>query len=634
MSDDDILDGLIVQQFPASLVVVRNDDDVFTLSGDLIHTFESETISHVEVADILNNTLLEPSSSPSCIFKYFLILEFIYDKSRLQFLLDKLYVPSRMSLYADRTDINLSFLSMCQPMNEFRGTPIESVTTDELTTRVSDLLRLTKQTLEIASMYRSYGTDHIAKIQDVPSEEDQARELQPPQKLFSFLLQQAGNKRLRRKNAAMYRPMILEDGTHTGFYEYDSEIKDFIFASTTPARRYTEFYDILTNKPVTPRHMNDLLTHIPDTRCPFLHKERTLFSYRNGIFDAKTGMIHAHTDIVSNGKCTSQFFDFQLDDTYLHGNPMDIDTPSFDKILIDQELDQKTRFWVYALCGRLLHDVGTMDDWQITLFIRGVAGSGKSTILNVMKLMYEADDIGQLMSDGQSTFSDEHLYDKNIIMAMDIDKKCNMSATRVNSMTSGETLSVNRKFKTALNIKWKPPMVLASNSQPPWEDVAGNLVRRFAIFLFNNPVRNSDPTLAFKLKTEAPMILVKISRMYLEALRMHGDKSLWEKDVLPDMCHQAKKKYLVATNPLSAFLESETVTFGPGLETPGPKFKRALAMYSKEHGDRRAPIGVISKVDHGHIFGMYMCSIVERTLPNRTTQVIIRGLDIDDPDEM
>ena len=605
------------------------DEELITIGGDARTVFNCDHIPASEVIDRITLTELDVISSPETIIKYFLILETMYVKKRdVAFLLKHVYTPSDLDKMVRKLDMNVAFLDMCTP-NEFRGTIYEKIDNKEIMGRVETLIRHLTQMDNIGRMYHSFGSDNVPTIRQAPGPDELERDLKPQQKLLNFLFQRAGDMRLRRKNSAFYRPKILYNGVHTGFFEYYCEINEFIYKQVSPARLYPEYYDALTNKPSTPQQMVNLITGLSDPRCPFLVKNRELFSFNNGVFNARDGSFTRFEKRLDKSHGTSQFFDFEVTDDIMEKDPFSIDTPLFEKILLDQSLDDCARRWMYILCGRLLHDVGTLDDWQVTLYIRGVAGSGKSTILKVMGMLYEADDIGYLMSDGQSTFSDEHLYDKFIVAAMDMDKKTLFSATRINSMTSGEKLSVNRKFKTTLNIKWKPPMVMASNAQPPWEDVAGNLVRRFVIFLFNNPVRNSDPQLFEKLHSELPLLLIKMSRMYLEAIDNYGNRSLWEKGVLPKMCHEGKRQYLVASNPLSAFLESDHVVFQEHDEVPANEFRRRLIAYTRENCDRRAPtIGVISKVDHSHLFAMYGCKIIERTLSGGTVRTFIDGLSL------
>ena len=614
------------------LVSHVDSDDVFSFDGNTCLIFGGmTTIPKQEAFEVIRDHLLDDTTSSDMIAKYLGILEYVFCiKNDVGFILKYICNASYMMDLVEQIELNLSFIYMCQPSVEFKNTLYEQVSIEGIASKVNNILQLLTRAKQIAYDIRSFGTDHTPTAQAASTDEDQGRELQPHQRLLSFYFQQASANHLRRKGKALYRPIILDDHTHTQFYQYYMEIEDYIYKAVTSERQYTEFHDILTHKPSTPPQMMKLFTNLPDVRCPFLEKDRGLFSYRNGIFDVRTGTFHDYRRSKFGGKCTSQFFDHVVTTDVVNSTSYkEIETPSFDKILIDQNFDEYARFWMYALCGRLLHNVGDLDDWQVSLFIRGVAGSGKSSILNVMKLIYEADDIGQLMSDGQKDFSDEHLYDKNIVMAPDIDKRCNMSATRVNSMISGETLSVNRKHKTALNIRWTAPMVIASNSQPPWDDVAGNLTRRFVIMKFNNSIRHTDTQMSFKLKKETPLLLIKMAKAYLEAVQLCGSRALWEKDVLPDMCHQSKKEYLVSNNPLSAFLESNYIEYNEIFETDGQTFRRALLSYMRENGDRRSTVSAISQVDHGHIFAMYGCTIKETIKTSGVTSIIIIGLKVE-----
>jgi hypothetical protein len=158
-------------------------------------------------------------------------------------------------------------------------------------------------------------------------------------------------------------------------------------------------------------------------------------------------------------------------------------TPALDHILTDQQYSTKAMFWVFALFGRMFFDVASNDDWQVALFIRGVAGSGKSTLLKIMTRFYTNEDVGLLMSDGQSTFSDEHLLQAKIVLAMDVDATISFSQVRFNSFVSGEYVSVARKFKTAINVKWTAPMCFASNCQVVYHSLF-MLTGRFLMILF------------------------------------------------------------------------------------------------------------------------------------------------------
>jgi hypothetical protein len=619
---------------PLPSLDVPGDAHGFFIEGDMQIVWGRGFLAASDVVNIIRETELEPTTIPITFIKYLLCIEFIYKiRKDIPFLLEYIYSPpSSIAAILGRIDMNIACLDACTPQ-DYAGTIYEHIDMPTYLDRVDRLLKLTIQAGNVAKLTLAYGTEHRPQIMDhMPDQSD--RDLTPQQKLLNFLLQRAGDQRMRRKNTAFYRPRLLPNGTHSGFYEYDCEIPDFMFRAVSPVRIYPEQYDALTNKPSTPAQMIHLLTGLPDPRCPFLVKSRTTFSYSNGVFNAADGSFETYDVRSHTAQSTSNFFDVRVTPDMLTMDPMSIPTPHFDKILRDQQFDDRARRWMYIFCGRLLHEVGAMDDWQVTLYIRGVAGSGKSSILKTMAMMYEAGDIGYMMSDGQPTFCDEHLYDKYIVMAMDLDKTTTFSATRINSMISGEKVSINRKFKTALNETWRPPMILASNAQPPWPDVAGNLMRRFPILTFNHPVRHSDPHLFTKLKEEVPILLIKMARTYLDGVREYGGRSLWEDDILPQMCHDAKKQYLITSNPLAAFLASDQVVYQEHMETDATDFRRAMVVYTKDHGDRKASaVGMINRVDHGHLFTMYHCTLIERVTPSGVVKTVISGLSIVDAGE-
>jgi energy-coupling factor transporter ATP-binding protein EcfA2 len=584
-----------------------------------------------ESCTFLQTTLLDLDTDPTIIRRYFDIFQSICLRPVTLDVMTWLIPVTNLEAVVDRLAIGAAFLEMLADsgdnVEEVLG--MSQADAQEATTRISQ--RCTDLT-NIARLWVAFVSNETAPtIIPHPAVGTVLQETiqKPHQKLLEFVLQRAGDARLRRTGTALFRPHRMSCGTLTYFYEYHMECREYVMACVTPMQRYAEQYSALTLQPSTIHFVTNFLAELPDQRVPKLVVNRTRFSYRNGIFDATTGQITPYNRVV-NTDVTANFFDYELPVEYLECTPERIPTPHFDKILHDQQYDTHSKFWMYTMCGRAFHSIGSLDDWQICMFIRGVAGSGKSTILKVMALMYQDNHIGRLMSDGQTTFADEHLFDKFMVLAMDLDKEVQISTTRMNSMISGEGLSVNRKHKIALNCQWSAPLLMASNSQPPFRDVAGNIVRRFMIFLFDHAVMESDPHLFTKLLSELPLLCVKMARSYLSAVQSYGSRSLWEPGILPPMIHRSRREYLVMTNPMSAFLESDWVRYGPELQTTSSEFRKNLVQYGREHGERKTPpIALLTKVDHGHLFAMYGCTLeVDPT----TRQVVIQGMGVHPPE--
>ena len=178
--------------------------------------------------------------------------------------------------------------------------------------------------------------------------------------------------------------------------------------------------------------------------------------------------------------------------------------------------------------------------------------------------MYEISDIGFLADDCETTFTDQHLFDKNMVLCLDCSEEMRLKKTRFNSWVTGEPLTVNRKFKTAMTVNWKPPVGFASNCMPGIKSVSGSGTRRFVIFKFDHVVVNTDTGLYDACMKELPAFLIKCCRMYFKLVEAHGGQSLWDsKDILPPMCHRAREEYARQNDPIVAFISSDYITMDP-----------------------------------------------------------------------
>ena len=481
----------------------------------------------------------------------------------------------------------------------------------------------------------------IASILPVPADVSDAPQPQPHQMMLSHVLDRARDQNLRRFKTAFYAPRMLE-GVFTRFFEYSNELSTFMYQACTPHHLNMEAFHALTLRPATPRQISGLLENLPDARAPFLKKDRAQFSFKNGVLDVRNCRLYTyiptllmtsterHVSELPVDSSSANFVNSYLNPAFLEKdfNFMDIPTEAFDKLLQAQGYGDKAHgdmmYWILVMGGRLLHDVATMDDWQLCLFFRGVAGSGKSTILKLFSEIYQMVDIGMLMSDGQATFSDEHLVNAFIVLAMDVDASTNFSLTRFNSFVSGENVSINCKFKTAMMMKWRAGIAMASNSQPPFRDVGGNCSRRFFIILFNQPIEKSDSTLFTRCKKNLGNILLKMALAYRHALATHATGSLWDGQ-LPKEILAAKQSYLGSCSALAAFLTSDSVSFDMESEVTVRDFERTLnswASMTLATGGRSGRGNItISAATDAPVLKLYKCRLLESP-----TKRVIMGL--------
>lgn len=322
----------------------------------------------------------------------------------------------------------------------------------------------------------------------------------------------------------------------------------------------------------------EYLKSCEDYQFQDLKKDRHVFSFRNGVYI--TNLKNEQGDYydyfhkfgsmprLNDTLVTSKYFDQDFDNFDNITNWWDIETPNMETILQYQFQEEKEKDliirWFYVFIGRLIFEVGEIDDWQIIPFIRGVAGCGKSTILmKVVKEFYDKDDVGVLDNMIEKQFGLSSLIDKYIFIAPEIKEDLQLPQTSFQSMVSGEDVSISIKHKTAEFVRWKIPGIMAGNDNPGYVDNGGSLARRLVTFAFMRPVdkKKSDPDLGKKLKLEIPTILKKCVRAYLETVNKYKGKDVWA--FLPLYFKKHRDELAEQTNGLIYFLRSEEyVEFG------------------------------------------------------------------------
>ena len=475
--------------------------------------------------------------------------------------------------------------------------------------------------------------------------------LKPHQKLLAKLFERAHSQGLRRSETGkVYRPHRLPDGTNTKWYRYHMDVPQFIYRSVCGPEMDPEAYYALTLNRTTPSQMVNLLTELQDRRFPVLKKCRYQFSYRNGVYDAKEQIFYQycvlappserlrHVDDLDPFTSSANFFDVDMPLDLFSGG-LDcaeaIPTPNIDKILLDQHFDQLTMDWFYALAGRLLFDVGTLDDWQCCAWIWGLAGTGKTSFINLMKEAYEETDTGTFMSDGQRDFPDAHLImnDVKIAFGCDIDRNTNLTPTRFNLYMEGARMSFNVKFMTSPLKKWTAPFLWASNCLPPLMDTAGNVSRRTFIFFFGQPVKAEGHDFQKRCLAEMPLALVKFVAKYHRMVRLHGSKSnlYTHEGVLPDMLHKTRKQFVSSCSPLSGFLDSEEhVVMDPDSEVSVVEFQMRLRQYARDNGMMGKLSALeLNPIEHGPIFTSRKLKLVVD--PDTGRVVSVRGMAMQQP---
>lgn len=403
----------------------------------------------------------------------------------------------------------------------------------------------------------------------------------PVQKLLLHMLDRAMEKRYRRQGDQCFEPIIV-NGHDTHAWRSVMTIREWMYLETRKETNWEQWH-WLTSSAATPKTVESYLTNCCDYSFPELRKDRSTFSFLNGVYRARENRFYPHhQSSLSNEIAACKFFEADFPAQYVEGPVESIPTPHLDTIMNFQGWEPDVKRWMYILLGRCLYDLNDLDSWQVIPFCKGLASSGKSTVtLKVAKHFYDDIDTGILSNNIETKFGLSQFHDKFLFVAPEIKSDLRIEQAEFQSIVSGEDITINVKNRTAFSKTWKVPGVLAGNEVPSWCDNSGSIQRRIVLFDFPRQVTNGDMKLGDKLAAETPLILLKCNRMYLDAVGKWSHTNIWT--VLPKYFLHTRDEMAQATNVLEAFLSSEEVVCKEGVFCSLDDFKSALKVYAQQN---------------------------------------------------
>ena len=406
------------------------------------------------------------------------------------------------------------------------------------------------------------------------------------QNLLLYLLDCAFEKQLRKQDGYVFCPIVV-DGHTTHAFRCMTETKTWVYECCQKETQFQQWSN-LTHGNNTIKAVVDYLNGCNDYQFPNLVKDRTVFSFKNGVYLASEDRFHPYvgsTEPLAASVVAAKYFEDAFD-PYPDTNWRDIPTPAFHSILVYQELPEEASNWLYVFIGRLLYDLNTHDGWQVIPYIKGHAGTGKSTIVTqVCKNLYDPIDCGVMSNNIERKFGLSAFWDKFIFIGPECRNDLAIEQAEFQSIVSGEDVQVNIKHQKAFSTRWRVPGILAGNEIVQWGDSAGSIQRRLPVYDFIKPVLHGDMRLGDKIQAELPALLVKCNRAYREMADMHGSENIWT--ILPEYFQKTSSEVAQTINVLDAFLASDEVEFGPEQFCPFDEFKNGVTAFAQINGYSR-----------------------------------------------
>lgn len=422
-----------------------------------------------------------------------------------------------------------------------------------------------------ASVMLRYRVMHPQQPLDVANAEtlpwvfsaEREAKLRPQQILLLYLLNRAQMLNLRRTESHVFEEIFLENGDSTHAWRPLCTMEEYVHRSIDKETHW-ELWRMLTEEKGRARWLAEHLTKCEDKEFPRLNKQRRYHSFRNGVYDVDTDTFMVWRDPRLTGDIVAcNFHDVDMPE-YIHtpefkANPRLIPTPALDTIFEQQDIPSGGDVYVWALAwilGRCLYRMGQLERNQRNgVFIIGHAGSGKSSIANLVRDFYDVTDTGALNSECEPKYALAHLFDKKIWFCTEVKRNFQLDVAMLQQMLEGGVrIPIQKKNVTAFAVVWDIPGIMCGNELPmKWIDVGNALLRRFLIFEFPNKPEHSDPMLEAKLRAEMGLTMVKANRMYRMVVEQMAGDSI--DTHLPAYFHEKLDKFQRKTQPFVAMLD-------------------------------------------------------------------------------
>ena len=404
------------------------------------------------------------------------------------------------------------------------------------------------------------------------------------QNFLLFLLDYFYEHKYSRYNGDIYTMKCTENGIPTyAWYRIDS-ISNVIYSTIKKEINYDQFLNA-TKRGDTVKQAADFLLNCKDSQFNQLEKDRRVFSFKNGIYFAKTNAFYNYEDTnIPKNTVSSKYFNIDFNTENIEWR--NLKTPYFDSIFEHQDLSKDVIEWIYVFTGRLIYEIDELDGWQIIFFVQGQAGTGKSTyVMNVCKMLYDEEDVGVMSNNIQTKFGLSDLVDKLLYVAPEIKRDFSMEQGEFQSIISGDKVTINIKCKSSRFENWKIPGVMAGNEAPDFIDNSGSIQRRMASIKFNNRVKNGDLLLGTKIQNEMGSIIKKCNSAYLEYSTKYGRSNIWT--VLPDYFANTRAEIAQSTNSLIHYLSSGKLNFNDNKYIPEKLFVQLFNQHCADNNYKK-----------------------------------------------
>jgi phage/plasmid-associated DNA primase len=290
------------------------------------------------------------------------------------------------------------------------------------------------------------------------------------------------------------------------------------------------------------------ILNIAHPQFAFITVDMNLVGFRNGVYCLTDASFVGLNELPSDVKLVRKYIDINFD---IKG-----EAPLLDEYLSYQFKDPKDREFIYFLVGRAMTRLE--DKFDFITFIYGLANTGKSLLLNLLKHSHSAGDMAILSGNREQNFGLQAVYDKHLFCCDDVRNIAKtLPKDEFLSMASRGSISVPVKNRQAVQVHdWNIPTIINSNYLPNYEDASGEVIRRLMVINFQEVVESSrvDTQLEYRIKDrEYGIFLHRCRSTYLKIYAQFHNQSV--ESFAPPLFIEQREMLREECNPSCLFVK-------------------------------------------------------------------------------
>lgn len=421
----------------------------------------------------------------------------------------------------------------------------------------------------------------------------------PYQNLLLFLFGKINDLEYSKYNDHLYEKVMVNSNFTYSWKKVES-VKSFIIRVCNMKTNYEQWKNSTSGGNNNIKSAEQYIIDYTGPELKSIEKDRHVHAFKNGIYISKINIgddtqkiwsdkfipYGEKSEYLTMNTVASKYFDKDFNN-YDNLQPEDFfeiikDCPVFKSILDYQKFPKEVQKWLVIFLGRNLFNINEIERWAVIMYLLGMAGAGKSTIIeNIIAKFYDVDDIKLMSNNIEKKFGLKPLTTAKIVIAPEIQADCSLEQTEWQLITEGGSLTPAEKNKNAETTKWLPPVPMAGNSVPAYKNNCGQQSRRTVIWKFWRKVMDTNTHLDEELEKEIPMIMKMSVMGYLWAVNKYKKKGIWK--ILPKYFQENQDEMDENTNTLLNFLKSSKVVLSEKVYVPEKVFKQAFNEHCREN---------------------------------------------------